>query len=398
MTLNNRPTNSNTDHLRLLLSGLAAGDSLGSTSEFADAPGVAAAYARHEAAGWPFRQVGGGPFGWEPGDPTDDTDLAMCVVRTVVRDGGRFDPAAAADAFAAWLRTGPRDVGGTTAAALRRRQAGSAWDACGLDGYRANAGNAANGSLMRNGVVAALTPDLDRAFRWTLWHAIVTHYDPLSLLCCGVQTWLLRRLLDAGPGTGVAGLPEGGPTAWVAAAVDAFADWLGREPEAAVRRWRDAVGDGAVAAARQTLAGADFGPAFDPFEPRWRLVGQGYSVLTLQIAVWALRWAAAGEAYPRVPPHLPAEPFGRTGAGVLGWVALVGRDSDSYGATAGPLVAAALGGLPAGMTEGLKALAEYDAMTGGRRSAARPAGAANDGGSVRRTPRPGPSPARGRVR
>jgi hypothetical protein len=353
----------NTGHLRLLLAGLAAGDSLGSTSEFADAAGVAAAYARHSAAGWPFRQVGGGPFLWAPGDPMDATDMAMCVVRTVLKGGGRFDPAAVADAFAGWLRTGPRDVGGTTAHALRRRQAGVAWDACGRDGYRANPGNAANGSLMRNGVVAAVAGDLDGAFRRTLWQAVVTLYDPLSLLCCGVQTWVLRRLLDAGPGTGAAGLPAGGPPAWAAAGAEAFAGWLGREADPAVRRWRDEVGDAAVARDRDTLAAADVSPAFDPFDPRWRSVGHGYSVLTLQVALWALAWAAAGEPYPRVPPHLPAELFGRTGAGVLGWVALVGRDSDWYGATAGPLVAAALGGLPTDMTAGLTALSEFDGLT-----------------------------------
>ena len=45
---------------------------------------------------------------------------------------------------------------------------------------------------------------------------------------------------------------------------------------------------------------------------------------------------------------------------MLGWVALVGNDSDTYGATAGPLIAAAHGGLPAEMTDSLSAVAEFD--------------------------------------
>jgi len=51
-----------------------------------------------------------------------------------------------------------------------------------------------------------------------------------------------------------------------------------------------------------------------------------------------------------------AQSFFRRGAFVLGWVALIGHDSDTYGASAGPLVAAAHGGLIKELTAGLAAL------------------------------------------
>lgn len=87
-----------TDILRLLLAGLAAGDSLGSTSEFATPLlKVRKIWERYQEDGWPFKQVGGGPFGWKPGDMTDDTQMAMCMVRakfegelTVEGIGARF--------------------------------------------------------------------------------------------------------------------------------------------------------------------------------------------------------------------------------------------------------------------------------------------------------------------
>jgi len=41
---------------------------------------------------------------------------------------------------------------------------------------------------------------------------------------------------------------------------------------------------------------------------------------------------------------------------VLGWVAMIGHDSDTYGAAAGPLIAAAHQGLPSELTAGLAAL------------------------------------------
>ena len=53
--------------LELLLTGLAAGDSLGSTTEFVRREEVPAVYAEYRGRGWPFRQVGGGAFGWRAG-------------------------------------------------------------------------------------------------------------------------------------------------------------------------------------------------------------------------------------------------------------------------------------------------------------------------------------------
>ena len=53
------------DILRLLLTGLAGGDSLGSSSEFIPQAKIPAPYAKLKDKGWPFKQVGGGMFNWE---------------------------------------------------------------------------------------------------------------------------------------------------------------------------------------------------------------------------------------------------------------------------------------------------------------------------------------------
>jgi ADP-ribosylglycohydrolase len=64
-----------------LLTGLAAGDSLGSTSEFVPQKDIPALYDRVKDSGWPFRQIGRGTYCWNAGDPTDDTELALCIIR-----------------------------------------------------------------------------------------------------------------------------------------------------------------------------------------------------------------------------------------------------------------------------------------------------------------------------
>lgn len=66
------------------------------------------------------------------GQPTDDSELALALARTLVRGG--FDLDAIREAYVSWLRSGPIDIGNAT------RQ--------GLQG-RPDPGSQANGSLMR---------------------------------------------------------------------------------------------------------------------------------------------------------------------------------------------------------------------------------------------------------
>src|SRR5688500_5404319 len=113
----------NNERLKLLLLGLAAGDSLGSTSEFEQRENIPKLYANVKATGWPFSQVGGGAVGWKPGEATDDTDMAMCIVRSFVRKRG-FDGRDVADEFVRWLNTSPPDVGNSTRKGLSAVRSG----------------------------------------------------------------------------------------------------------------------------------------------------------------------------------------------------------------------------------------------------------------------------------
>src|SRR5579875_15907 len=121
------------------LLGVAAGDALGATVEFASPEQIARRFpAGHREI------VGGGPFGWRPGQGTDDTDLTMALVRAYLAPEG-FSLERAAEEFLAWFDAGPRDVGGTTAAALAAYRRDRDLATCGQRHER----SAANGSLMR---------------------------------------------------------------------------------------------------------------------------------------------------------------------------------------------------------------------------------------------------------
>ena len=128
------------DRFRGCLLGLAAGDALGTTLEFKP-PGTFE----------PIDDiVGGGPFGLEPGQWTDDTAMALCLATSLV-ECSEFDPADQMQRYVRWWREGylsstgeSFDIGITTSAALSRfMQHG--------DPYAGSTdpSSAGNGSLMR---------------------------------------------------------------------------------------------------------------------------------------------------------------------------------------------------------------------------------------------------------
>jgi ADP-ribosylglycohydrolase len=115
--------------------GQIAGDSLGALVEFSTAAEVAARY-----PDGPHLLEDGGHWGLLAGQPTDDSEMALALARAVVGEG-RYDDGKVLEAYRAWYRTGPFDVGDTTRAALV--------------GYLM-AESQANGSLMRASPLAIL--------------------------------------------------------------------------------------------------------------------------------------------------------------------------------------------------------------------------------------------------
>ena len=110
------------------LLGQLSGDALGALVEFQSSRVIRAKYPESG----PRRLADGGPHAISAGQPTDDSELALMLARTLVQSG-RYDPEAVAVAYARWYHgwthaaepeqyghgwCRPFDVGGTTAAAL----------------------------------------------------------------------------------------------------------------------------------------------------------------------------------------------------------------------------------------------------------------------------------------
>lgn len=122
------------------LVGLAVGDAVGTTLEF-KRPGTFTTI---------DDMIGGGPFGLESGQWTDDTSMAMCLAESIL-DLDALGPADQLRRYVSWFRDGYWsangrcfDIGGTTRGALARFERTGAVTDDDVDQE-----SAANGSLMR---------------------------------------------------------------------------------------------------------------------------------------------------------------------------------------------------------------------------------------------------------
>ncbi|AZQ35156.1 ADP-ribosylglycohydrolase family protein [Streptomyces cyaneochromogenes] len=120
--------------------GSAVGDALGAPFEF----GPEGAFsARFPNPGHGGEMCGGG--GWEPGEATDDTQMAVLVGESLLECGG-LELADVFRRFQRWAAAGPKDIGLQTEAVL---SSGDPWDMAAALHFQVNQRAAGNGALMR---------------------------------------------------------------------------------------------------------------------------------------------------------------------------------------------------------------------------------------------------------
>jgi ADP-ribosylglycohydrolase/fructose-1,6-bisphosphatase/inositol monophosphatase family enzyme len=223
------------------LLGQIAGDSLGSLVEFRSGAEIAALY----ADGPRLLEDGGG---WQTlaGQPTDDSEMALALARSIVANGG-YDAETTLRAYREWYRSEPFDIGTTTRAALV--------------GYLM-AQSEANGSLMRASPLGifghALAPE--RVVELAQADSALTHPNPVCLASVSAFVVAVARAIRG----------EG-----AAAAYDAALGWSSRKGAPA----------GVVEALRRA---ADAAPVCDA-------ENQGWVLIALQNAFFELLHAASLE-------------------------------------------------------------------------------------------------------
>ncbi|MEW1869159.1 ADP-ribosylglycohydrolase family protein [Streptomyces caelestis] len=120
--------------------GSAVGDALGAPFEF----GPEGAFsARFPTPGLGGEMCGGG--GWDPGEATDDTQMAVLVAESLLERGG-LDLPDVFRRFQRWAATDPKDIGLQTEAVLT---GGDPWDLAAALHFQTSQRAAGNGALMR---------------------------------------------------------------------------------------------------------------------------------------------------------------------------------------------------------------------------------------------------------
>jgi len=157
----------NVDRYRGCLLGLAAGDAVGTTVEFAPRGSFAPV----------TDMAGGGPFGLRPGEWTDDTSMALCLAASLL-ERREFDPRDQMERYCRWWERGYMsstgkcfDIGNTVRGALMRFQetgepfAGST-----------HPQSAGNGSIMRLAPAAMFwSPNVDDVVHYCGESSRTTH-------------------------------------------------------------------------------------------------------------------------------------------------------------------------------------------------------------------------------
>lgn len=262
------------------LLGAAAGEALGAPHEGRTAGEV----------GTPREITGGGL--WAAGEPTDDIDLTLVLLRSIV-SRRKLDLEDVARGMVKWLAGKPRDVGNLTRAALENLRAGEpptqsgaiAWE----DSGRKSAGN---GSVMCCAPIGLLhVKNLDGLADDAVAASRITHYDPRCVGAC------------VGVTTAIALLVRGGADA-----------------EEAISRAASAAG----AHSDDALAAIERGAQRKPADLRVDGEDRGYVLHTLEIAFSALASAPSLEE---------------------GLVSVISRggDADTNGCVAGALLGAKFG-------------------------------------------------------
>lgn len=168
------------DRARGCLIGLIAGDSLGSLVEFQFPEDIR----RLHPEG--VRDLeDGGTFDTLAGQPTDDSEMALALARTLIARG-TYDPEAAKGAYREWLDSGPFDCGLTI-----------------RDGLLGNPRHEsqANGALMRIGPLGIFGSRhrLDTVARWAREDAGLTHPNRVCLDANALFAMALAHAIDSGP-------------------------------------------------------------------------------------------------------------------------------------------------------------------------------------------------------
>ncbi len=190
----NPPLNRMIDAAQGAVLGALIGDAAGGVLELL---GRAPTLSECERA---LQMPGGGVFDLAPGQITDDGEMTLALLSSLVEANGSFDQSCAARAYHDWVSSSPFDVGGATGSALRTHgqpEHEALHEQILKQAETHNHASKANGSLMRAtplGIAACkVTPAI--AADWAKADARLTHPHPTCQAASAAYVLAIRHLI-----------------------------------------------------------------------------------------------------------------------------------------------------------------------------------------------------------
>ncbi|MBC8483721.1 MAG: ADP-ribosylglycohydrolase family protein [Actinobacteria bacterium] len=165
------------------VTGSAIGDALGAGYEFTN-----------PKSDQKIAMIGGGRFNWDPGEWTDDTQMALAILDVIAT--GDTDIQAIAANFLAWYMADPPDIGNQTRAVLHGVEDPDDLRAAAAAYLDWNPERIGNGGLMRTAPVAlAALHDRDEIAQLAEAIASLSHAHPDSVTACVLWSLAIQQAI-----------------------------------------------------------------------------------------------------------------------------------------------------------------------------------------------------------
>ena len=166
------------DRAQGCLLGQLIGDNLGALVEFESPEKIAGKYPNGVG-----QLADGGVWNLLAGQPTDDSELALALARTLV-EAGVYDAEAVATAYGLWYASHPFDIGTTTRMALAPASR-AARARAEVASSKADRNSQSNGSLMRVSPIGIWAVSPEQAAAVAMADSDLTHPHPVCAIACG---------------------------------------------------------------------------------------------------------------------------------------------------------------------------------------------------------------------
>jgi ADP-ribosyl-[dinitrogen reductase] hydrolase len=143
--------------------------------------------------------IGGGWLQLQAGSYTDDTEMMLCILKSIVENRDVV-PEDVSRRFVAWARSNPNDMGDLTRSAIEYLMNGVRWDEAGRLAWEPERSSAGNGGLMRCAPVGLFRfrdePKLVEDSKNT---CLITHFDSRCQDSCVVLNSAIANLVRGEP-------------------------------------------------------------------------------------------------------------------------------------------------------------------------------------------------------